>query len=93
MMKPQQASCHLFACRVNNPLYKGLEAIPKGFPNLPDDLKNKITHCWTKYEGLTSHPNNGPPDRFFIGGNEKAPPKAGPFHFLPMTGLEPAPYC
>ncbi len=27
-----------------NPLYKGLDAIPKGFPNLPEDLKNKIIH-------------------------------------------------
>lgn len=27
-----------------NPLYKGLDAIPKGFPNLSDDLKNKIIH-------------------------------------------------
>ena len=27
-----------------NPLYKGLDAIPKGFPPLPDDLKNRIIH-------------------------------------------------
>ena len=27
-----------------NPLHKGLDAIPKGFPNLPDNLKNKIIH-------------------------------------------------
>ena len=27
-----------------NPLHKGLEAIPKGFPDLPDDLKNRIIH-------------------------------------------------
>lgn len=27
-----------------NPLYKGLDAIPKGFPSLPDDLKSKIIH-------------------------------------------------
>jgi hypothetical protein len=27
-----------------NPLYKGLDAIPKGFPDLPDDLKNRIIH-------------------------------------------------
>lgn len=25
-----------------NPLHKGLEALPKGFPSLPEDLKNKI---------------------------------------------------
>ncbi|HSX38701.1 MAG TPA: ATP-binding protein [Chlamydiales bacterium] len=27
-----------------NPLHKGLYAIPKGFPDLPDDLKNRIIH-------------------------------------------------
>jgi len=27
-----------------NPLYKGLDAIPKGFPGLSDELKNKIIH-------------------------------------------------
>jgi ATP-dependent DNA helicase RecG len=27
-----------------NPLYKGLDAIPKGFPSLPEDLKHKIVH-------------------------------------------------
>lgn len=27
-----------------NPLHKGLDAIPKGFPDLPDDLKNRIAH-------------------------------------------------
>jgi ATP-dependent DNA helicase RecG len=27
-----------------NPLHKGLDAIPKGFPDLSDDLKNKIIH-------------------------------------------------
>ena len=27
-----------------SPLYKGLDAIPKGFPSLPDDLKDDIAH-------------------------------------------------
>ncbi|HSW86662.1 MAG TPA: ATP-binding protein [Rhabdochlamydiaceae bacterium] len=27
-----------------NPLHKGLNAIPKGFPDLPQDLKNRIIH-------------------------------------------------
>jgi ATP-dependent DNA helicase RecG len=27
-----------------NPLYKGLEALPKGFPNLPPELESKITN-------------------------------------------------
>jgi ATP-dependent DNA helicase RecG len=32
------------ASSYTNPLYKGLDALPKGFPNLSDDLRSKIIH-------------------------------------------------
>ena len=44
-------------------------------------------------EVLTSSPKNGPLDRFFTGINNKGKALAFPLLFMPVTGLEPAPYC